>query len=67
MSDEELARIESWAAMIPEIETSWAAAIVQQDVRSLIAEVRRLKAENEDLKHKLYDERAYSSELRKQL
>lgn len=44
-----------------------AIAAAPEDVRDLIAEVRRLNAEVEGLKHELSSEKAYSSELRKQL
>lgn len=64
MDEKELARIEKWLADVPEIESSWAAAIVTQDVASLIAEVRRLKEQNENLAGELRDEKAYAKELR---
>lgn len=67
MDEVALERIEKWLKQVPEIESSWAAAIVTQDVASLIAEVRRLNAEVEGLKHELSSEKAYSSELRKQI
>lgn len=68
MTDEELAEYEEWFKI--GIECGFSTMGSQEATRKasrLIAEVRRLKRENEDLKHKLYDERAYSSELRKQL
>jgi len=53
MDEKELQRIEHWLKMVPEIESSWAAAIATGDVERLIAEVRRLRAENEELKRRI--------------
>lgn len=66
MDETELKRLEMrvkfGACGNEELDLSQCAAL-----RDILSEVRRLRAENEDLRHDLADEKAYSSGLREQI
>lgn len=65
MSDEELAEIEEWFRIGTIYGfTKQGSVEAAGKAHSLIAEVRRLKAENENLQGELIDEKAYAKELR---
>lgn len=58
MSDEELAELEEWAKRL------WPIHSLMPRFEKLLAEVWRLKRENENLAGELRDEKAYAKELR---
>lgn len=59
MSDEELDAIEAWCVKVqsdPKAGEDWQRAIIENTMRPLVAEVRRLRGENErvrDLLHRV--------------
>lgn len=67
MTDEELAEYEEWAGGIWGRVNPCDVPRIKPIVERLIAEVRRLKEQNENLAGELRDEKAYAKELRDNL